>query len=828
MLLNNLKFLERAKLNLVSKIFPVKKTELILLDQLEITLKEAKISQVKIPSISLPQVGLNFCPVRPAITGLKTLLENQVIEDFTLWLREQLLCPEIESFSVLLDTPRKTGKSYQQSETEGKKATLFELEKDKDCIHGLKKSWCAICIQKERQERERTSSHVDLFDLILPLLQPPLGENFDSPIAFPLGMELYPFQRIGVKFLTEHERALLGDEMGLGKTQQAIIALRFLFRMGKITNGLIICPRSVLTHWERTLWDWAPELRLIKVRGSKEQRQINWNCPAHIYLTTYETLRQDLDGSLKDIDAIINSDGGYSITCPNDGCSQRLRIDKEIFGIQVQCPTCNHLFTYTPAEDIARKQFDLLVLDEIQKIKNPGAAITKAVRQINASYRWGLSGTPLENRLEELISIFAYLKPGLLHYDYVARPLEVVKEAIRPYFLRRRKADALPELPEKVCEETWLELSPAQREAYDRAEQEGVIALNEKGDSVTVQHILALITKLKQICNMEPASKESCKLEYLLEKLEEISEQDDKALVFSQYPEKTLKFIEPELKQFNPFVYHGSLSDSQRDEIVKKFQEDEQSKVLLMSVKAGGLGLTLTRANFVFHFDLWWNPSIAAQAEDRSHRIGQKKTVFVTSLFTVDTIEERIQNLLKRKRELFKAVIDDLSDTNLSRVLTEEELFSLFNIQKTKPTTAKGMPRGGLTIESLGQILPQQFERLIANLYEKMGYQVKLTTQTKDQGIDIHAKRLSETGTEYLAIQCKHYPNGVVGVEHARSLYGVIQDQPSITKGVLVTSGEFSRECKEFARGKRIELFNGKYLCGLFEKYGISFSGKAR
>jgi len=828
MFLKNLKFLERTKLKLVNKIFPVKRTEILLLDKLEIALKEAKINQISIPSISLPHITSDFCPESSEIIELKTLLEDRGLEDLTLWLSEQLSYPEIEFFSVLLDIPRKAGKSYHQATTKERQDTLFGPDEgDMDCIHGLKKSWCSICIQKERQDRERSYSHVDLFDLIFPILQPPLGENFDSPIAFPLGMDLYPFQREGVKFLADHDQALLGDEMGLGKSIQAIVAIRCLLRMGKVTNCLILCPKSVLTDWEKKLWDWAPELRVTKVRGPKEQRQISWNGPAHIYLTTYETLRQDSASSLVDSEVIINSDGSHSITCPNVGCPQRLRMDKEIFGIQVRCPTCNHLFTYTPSEDIAKKQFDLVILDEIQKIKNPSAAITKATRQIDASYRWGLSGTPLENRLEELISIFAYLKPGLLHYDDVARPLKV-KEAIKPYFLRRRKTDALPELPEKVYEEAWLELSPAQKEAYDKAFYESKVYLENLGEYRTVQHVLAQITKLKQICNMDPVTKESPKLEYLLEKLEEITEQDDKVLVFSQYPEKTLKFIEPELKQFNPLFYHGLLSDSQRDEIVRRFQEEDHSKVLLMSVKAGGLGLTLTRANFVFHFDLWWNPSVAVQAEDRAHRIGQKNTVFVTSLFIVDTIEEGILNLLKGKREVFKTVIDDLSDTNLSKVLTEEELFSLFNLQKAKPTTTKIMTERGLTIESLEQISPQQFEKLMANLYERMGYQVRLTPQTKDQGIDIHAKRLTETGTESLAIQCKHYPNGVVGVEHARSLYGVIQDQQSVTKGVLITNGEFSKECKDFAKGKRLELFSGNYICGLLEKYGVSFSERTK
>ena len=824
---SNLNLLERTKLKLISKIFPVKKTELTLLDQIEIALKEANINHINIPSISLPQIVPDFCPVRPEIVDLKTLLKNQMVEDLTIWLREQPSYPEIEAFSLLLDIPRRAGKSYAQAEEKGKQLPLFPPDEgEKTCIHGLKKGQCFICIQKERQDRERSTSHADPFDLIFPVLQPPLGENFDSPIAFPPGEELYPFQREGVKFLANHKLALLGDEMGLGKSIQAIVATRLLLRMGKVTNGLLLCPKSVLTDWEKKLWDWAPEIRVMKIRGSKEQRQISWDSPAHIYLTTYETLRQDLHGSIKNTDVIINSDGSHTISCPNNECSQRLLVKNELFGKQLVCPTCKHEFVYSPVEDIAKKKFDLIILDEIQKIKNPGAAITKATRQIDARFRWGLSGTPLENRLEELISIFAYLKPGFLRYEDAARPLKV-KEAIKPYFLRRRKTDALPELPKKFSEEVWLDLLPAQRDAYNRAEQKGVVALNEQGDSVTVQHILALITKLKQICNIEPVSKQSCKLEYLLEKLEEISDQDDKALVFSQYPYKTLKFLEPELQQFHPLLYHGSLSDSQGDKIVKEFQEENHSKVLLMSVKAGGLGLTLTKANFVFHFDLWWNPSLAAQAEDRAHRIGQEKTVFVTSLFTVDTIEERIQNLLKRKRELFNVVIDDLSDTNLSKLLTKEELFSLFNLQKTKPAT-KGISRGRPTIESLDQVSPQQFERLTADLYKKMGYQVRLTSQTKDGGIDILAKRINEGGTESLAVQCKHYAKGTVGVEHARSLYGVIQDQPSITKGILVTSGRFSRECKDFARGKRMELFDGEYLYGLLVRYDVFSSEETR
>lgn len=664
MILRNLNSFKKTKLTIVSKILPIKTPGILLLDQIEIELKEAKVNQIDIFHIPVPQITSNLCPEEPESNELKTSLsytkniscqnvncffqgitididdqtigkqikvicpicgysflysvaEDEFIIDLTNWLKEQIFSPNIYSFSVTFDKVILNGKSYKQSKYI-----------DKDCIHGLEKSQCFLCLQMKRQKTERDFSRINVFDLIFPILQPPLGENFDSPIVFPVGKKLYPFQLEGIRFMASNQHALLGDEMGLGKSIQTIVAIRFLFRMGKITNSLILCPKSVLSDWEKKLEEWAPELRVLKIYGAKNEREIGWNTPAHIYLTTYETLRQDV-------------------------------------------------------ESMPKKDFDLVVLDEVQKIKNPSSNITKSIRQIKANWRWGLSGTPLENRLSELISIFAYLKPGLLHYSDAANPLKV-KETIRPYFLRRRKKDVLPELPKKVYEEVWLELSPAQRKAYDKAEQEGIVALNEQGDSVTVKHILALITKLKQICNFDPISKESCKRDYLLEKLEEISEQNDKAIVFSQFPNTTLKFLEKELSQFNPLVYHGSLSVSKQDEIIRKFNYEKENRLLLMSVRAGGLGLTLTRANYVYHFDLWWNPAVAIQAEDRVHRIGQEKTVFVTSLFTVNTIEEKIQNLLKRKQKLFKEIIDDLSDSDLSKVLTEEELFSLFNLKKGK------------------------------------------------------------------------------------------------------------------------------------------------
>ncbi len=324
--------------------------------------------------------------------------------------------------------------------------------------------------------------------------------------------------------------------------------------------------------------------------------------------------------------------------------------------------------------------FDVVVADEVQRIKNPRAGITKAARGIPAGRRWGLTGTPLENRLEDLASVFNFVRPGLFHPDHVpGLSLPVIRSRIGPLMLRRRKEDALPELPKKVVDTKWLELEESQRRSYDRAEGLGVDRLKATPD-ITVQHILALIQQLKQICNFDPVTRESCKMEFLTEEfLPEACQDGDKVLIFSQYV-KSLEQIEPGLRDYSPLAFTGQLSVGQRERIVEAFQTDDDHRVLLLSLKAGGLGLNLTRANYVLHFDRWWNPAVEHQAEDRVHRIDQTKPVFVTRLICEDTIEEQIDELLEQKKMLFREAVDELSDVSLDRVLSEEELFGLFGL----------------------------------------------------------------------------------------------------------------------------------------------------
>lgn len=619
---------------------------------------------------------------------------------------------------------------------------------------------------KQQKTKEDAKSAFDLFDLIFLHLQPPLGETFNDTIAFP--SPLYPFQVEGVKFLADRTAVLLGDEMGLGKTVQVITACRLLFRQNKVSSACVICPKAVLTNWERELWKWAPELRVVKLAGGKQERENLWKSDAHVYICTYETLR----------------------------------IDSEL------------VYRYRKTAKKSETHFDLMILDEIQKTKSPKAKSTTAVRDIAANYRWGMSGTPLENGIDDLKTICVTLQPDIFANvrptDSADWNMKQVIEAYQPIFLRRRAEQVLKDMPEKVTVVIPLELSEEQQKKYDLAEQEGIVMLEKLGETATVQHVIALIQKLKLICNYETESKKSAKLDYLKDELEELVAAGNKALVFSQYPNETLKKIQPELTAFQPGIYDGKLTDSARSRMVDDFQNREDSKVMLLSSKAGNAGITLTRANYVFHFDMWWNPAVSDQAVGRARRIGQKaKTVFEYFLLMRGTIEERIYQIVEGKRELFNRMVDDLSvgdDMAATKILSHDEIFGLFDLKSPQKTSKK--PASAL----MDSFDPFDFEKAVAVLFGRMGYHVKLTKQTRDGGVDFYAKYPTPTGKyEEAIIQCKHRenPNATVGVEAVREIFGVLRSSNQFIKAYLVTNARFSSDAIDFARNSNVELISG-------------------
>ena len=248
------------------------------------------------------------------------------------------------------------------------------------------------------------------------------------------------------------------------------------------------------------------------------------------------------------------------------------------------------------------------------------------------------------------------------------------------YILRRTKDIAMKDMPPRLDRDAYLELSPAQKYAYTVAEKEGVVQLNDMGDQVTVQHVFELVLRLKQITNFDPLTNESSKLDRLVADMEEIAASGGKAILFSQWT-KVLDWLAVRLQQFNPLIYHGGVPNKKREPILAKFKEDPSKHIILMSYGTGAVGLNLQFAGYVFLFDRWWNPAVEDQAINRAHRIGQTSTVIVTRFICNDTIEERIDAVLRHKRQIFESVLGDGDVEDAARSLTASEIFGLFDLK---------------------------------------------------------------------------------------------------------------------------------------------------
>jgi SNF2 family DNA or RNA helicase len=474
-----------------------------------------------------------------------------------------------------------------------------------------------------KSHRPKPTADTVLFkDRLLYLLQPPLESLFvGKQVAVPFPP--YPYQLEGIAFLMPRRAALLADEMGLGKTMQTILSMRLLFQSGMIRRALLVCPKPLVFNWCRELKSWSPDLPFEVISGPTAARRAAWTVSnAPLKIVNYEALTRD--------HAVVDDDA---------------------------------------------VRFDLVVLDEAQRVKNRESKTAQAARALRRERSWALTGTPIENKPEDLINLFAFVDPGRVPHE---TPTQQLPALTAECILRRTKDDVLNDLPAKTVTDAWLELSPAQRAAYDRAETEGVVHLNELGDTVSVQHVFELVMRLKQICNFDPLTGDSCKVERLLADIAEVAESGRKALVFSQWVEP-LEKLAAALADYGPLLYHGRIPGKDRTAVLDRFKADPSKHVLLMSYGTGSVGLNLQFCSYVFLFDRWWNPAIEDQAINRAHRIGQKEPVFVTRFVTQNTIEGRIAEILDRKRQLFEDLIAQ-NGPPPRLGLTEEEIFGLFHI----------------------------------------------------------------------------------------------------------------------------------------------------
>ena len=490
-------------------------------------------------------------------------------------------------------------------------------------------------IKKARPKKPKDASRtrlkppsdiVKLEDRLYYMLQPPL-ETILSSESLHMPFDPFPYQYQGIAFLYPRYAAILADEMGLGKTMQAITSMRLLLRAGELRNVLLICPKPLVSNWKNEFTTWAPEIPLCIIEGDQTRRHWQWHHQAApLKIANYELLMRDRDVVL---------DSGL--------------------------------------------KFDLVVLDEAQRIKNRSSTTSQITRAISRSRSWALTGTPVENSSEDLVGIFEFLSPGYLQSGMTARRMA---KAAGDYILRRTKDKVLTDLPPKMYRDAELDLTGEQWCSYKSAEEDGVVKLEGLGEELTIQHVFELVLRLKQICNFDPATGASSKLERLEADLEEVAASGRKAIVFSQWV-NTLEKIRDRLARFGVLEYHGKIPHKKREGVISQFKEDPSKHVILMSYGAGSVGLNLQFCRYVFLFDRWWNPAVEDQAINRAHRIGAAGSVTVNRMLTLGTIEERINQVLEEKRALFDAILSQ-TDTPRSLGLTQDEVFGLFDLKSRR------------------------------------------------------------------------------------------------------------------------------------------------
>ena len=404
-------------------------------------------------------------------------------------------------------------------------------------------------------------------------------------------------------------------------------------------KSLIVAPTSLLYNWKAEFEKFAPQIKVGIVHGNKNVREkilMNIN-EFDVLITTYGTIKNDIDFYENEV-------------------------------------------------------FDYCIIDEAQNIKNPKAQNTKVIKEINAKVKFALTGTPIENTIVELWSIFDFIMPGYLFDEssfkekFMHRDedeLEELKILINPFILRRLKRDVISELPEKIEKKYYVQMTSDQRLAYKNYMKDVKLSIkNGEEDKVT---IFSYLTRLRQIC-LDPSlvdenyNGKNGKINTAIDIIEDIIESKYKILVFSQFT-SVLKKLRKELieRGIESKYLDGTTVAKERISLVNEFNESKEAQVFLISLKAGGTGLNLTSAKFVMHMDPWWNPAIEDQATDRAHRIGQKNIVEVIKLIAKDTIEENIIKLQEDKREIINSVISDdsLNINNISK-LTNEEILDLF------------------------------------------------------------------------------------------------------------------------------------------------------
>lgn len=607
-------------------------------------------------NVIIPRASINATIKEKRIGDIKELLENPTGSTISL--------DEIMNFKVeiaLGDGEKISAEEFKElaKNSQGlikykEKYILIDKEETEKLLLKLEKQ-PNLVVNKMQLLHNALSGKIDDYDFDYDAAFAKVISDFTKieEITLPkdLNGTLRAYQEIGYRWLYTNINKGFGcciaDDMGLGKTIQVISLILKLKEEKKLKQpALVVCPTTLMGNWAKEINNFAPNLKTLVYHGFN--REFSTNCD--IILTTYAILRIDL-------------------------------------------------------EKFKKTNWDILIIDEAQNIKNPSTSQTQAIKAIKANMKVAMTGTPVENRLSELWSIFDFINKGYLGSlnDFSKNysiPIERFKEltranklkkAISPFMLRRLKTDKsiISDLPEKIVLDDFCYLTKTQVALYERILKESMENISKSESKMNRRGaIFKLITNLKQVCNHpyhylkhgDMSANASGKTQKLVDILKNILENDEKVLVFTQYKEmgNILEHIIAEEFNQTPLFFHGSLNVKQREETIKKFQEDLKEKIMILSLKAGGLGLNLTSASNVIHYDLWWNPAVEDQATDRTYRIGQDKNVMIHRFITLSTFEEKIDKIIKDKRELANAAV--FEGEKVITELTDDEIYEIFSL----------------------------------------------------------------------------------------------------------------------------------------------------
>lgn len=610
----------------------------------------------------------------------------------------------------------------------------------------------------------------DWLDLLRPILAPPVltvdGPLSDQPYA------VRPYQYDAIRALLAHDGLLLADDPGTAKAKTVCLAVLALLQVRQIHRALLVCPVGRLRRWAEQLMTWAPWVQTTVIQGSPAEREIDWHTPAHVTLSDYKTIVEDIE---------------HGAVMPE--------------GLH----------------------FDLAVLDAIQATRRKASRASEAIHNLFADRRWALAGGPPRDA-EDWLTVFSFVAPDLLKGDSDVT-LPDLKQRFRPRVFRRTKVDLADQLPVQTREKIWVKLDPDHERAYLAAEAEERERLSKLGGAITRTHISAAVDRLKKTSNFAPDSFDGSKVQALVDLVEEVVAAGSKVIVFSQYQQEGHDRLLPVLEAYGALRFKASSAEIERADLVSRFRNDPNLHVLLADLDARTDGEPLEEASYIVHFDHGWNPAVRRRAEGRIHpRLKPSVPITVYELWVTDTIDHRLHDALAKRGMSDHELGQDTRPADLEERMTIDdwltEVFQVLRAERpasaaVRSTTDTGLlPVSGETEFTLPGLSPEDLMDSIAHLMRALGFpESNPIGEWLAEGGDLLAWRHGEGDVKRVLVRCVRIEQNV-GVSEAKSLLKALDRRMDCIAAYLVATSDFTTGCKKHAKESdgRLALVSGSEL----------------